>query len=139
MSRKFSLKIIVIFLDLLVSFISNRPFGSIIHDIAIKYEESVRHVQVWFKLDSRLRMRTYGNIVAMLLMSPQGWNRLYNSWIQIFKWFVFHYFFSFMNLKWELYLAKSPFSRITKLSPPKGWELYRLNKTSTSHFTTPQV
>ena len=37
--RKFSLKIIVILLDLLVSFISNRPFGSIIHDIAIKYEE----------------------------------------------------------------------------------------------------
>ena len=67
-------------------------------------------------------------------MSPQGWNRLYNSWIQIFKWFVFHYLFSFMNLKWELYLAKSPFSRITILSPPKGWELYRLNKTSTSHY-----
>ena len=45
--------------------------------------------------------------------------------------------FSFMNLKWELYLAKSPFSRITKLSPPKGWELYRLNKTSTSHCYLP--
>ena len=29
--------------------------------------------------------------INLLLMSPQGWNRLYNSWIQIIKWFVFHY------------------------------------------------
>ena len=32
-------------------------------------------------------------------MSPLGWNRLYNSWIQIFKWFVFHYC--------QIYIAKT--------------------------------
>ena len=28
-------------------------------------------------------------MVCWLLMSPLGWNRLYNSWIQVFKWYVF--------------------------------------------------
>ena len=47
--------------------------------------------------------------------------------------------FSFMNLKWELYLAKSPFSRIIKLSTPKVWRALQTEQVFNKSFYYPQV